>query len=98
MLQAFRKFNIHVFHNDFFLWREYDLAVNLSQLKRLKRRHHFSATKTSPHLPALPHAIVSSLCRYNRSWQMGPSAINILPACDFSRKLAEVTQLTSSTQ
>ena len=29
-------------------------SVYLSQLKRLKRRHHFGATKTSPHLPALP--------------------------------------------
>ena len=32
--------------------------ILLSQLKRLKRRHRFGATKTSPHLPALPHAIV----------------------------------------
>ena len=31
-------------------------------------------------------------------WQVGPSAIDVLPACDVSRKLTEVTQLTSSTQ
>ena len=53
------------------------------------------------HLTFLPSPVRSSppsADTTSHGWQVGPSAIDVLPVCDVSRKLAEVTQLTSSTR